>query len=73
MEIEWWCQTSVVFKVMNDEWWVMSNEWQKLSDENWVMKKNKSNKALKFFPTLREILEREYNGLKQIPFSHEKC
>ena len=28
--IEWWCQTGVVFKVMSDEWWVMS-------DKNWVM------------------------------------
>ena len=32
--IEWWCQTGVVFRVMSDEW-------QKLSDGNWVMKQNK--------------------------------
>ena len=39
--IEWWCQTGVVFKVISDEWWcqtdvvfkVISDEWQKLSDE----------------------------------------
>ena len=36
--IEWWCQTGVVFRVMSDEW-------QKLSDGNWVMKQNKPNKA----------------------------
>ena len=49
--IEWWCQTGVVFKVISDEWWcqtdvvfkVISDEWQKLSDEK---KKKKPNKAL---------------------------
>ena len=33
MEIEWWCQTGVVFKVMSDEWWVTEIKWWKLSDE----------------------------------------
>ena len=43
MEIEWWCPTSVVSRVMSNEW--MSDEWwcqtgvvfRVMSDEWWVM------------------------------------
>ena len=42
MEIEWWCQTGVVFKVMSDEW-------RKLSDEKKKQTKQGPNLCVKFF------------------------
>ena len=52
--IEWWCQTGVVFRVMTDDWWVMSDdwwvteiEWWKLSDKK--KKKQTRPKLMRFF------------------------
>ena len=61
--IEWWCQTGVVFKVMSDKWRKLSN-WKKQTKQGLIFRSNSSPQC---FPIKNNLTWSTWNKEKKNP------